>query len=127
MQRETLQTRKDPKGFEVRTEKVTRDKNDSVVLDSCYNEQSEYVGDFETAAFLYNLGIRPECIPGNKVCSIGFQEEEGKWYGWSHRAICGFGVGDIVKEGDCTANSGWTPEYLPKLLGLKPPPSRGTL
>lgn len=26
---------------------------------------------------------------------------DGKWYGWSHRAIYGFKVGDKVKKGDC--------------------------
>ena len=25
----------------------------------------------------------------------------GKWYGWSHRATYGFGIGDKVKKGDC--------------------------
>ena len=25
---------------------------------------------------------------------------DGKWYGWSHRAVYGFGVGDKVKKGD---------------------------
>lgn len=25
----------------------------------------------------------------------------GKWYGWSHRAVYGFGIGDKVKKGDC--------------------------
>ena len=31
---------------------------------------------------------------------LGFSEKEQKWYGWSHRAICGFGVGSKVKKGD---------------------------
>jgi hypothetical protein len=48
----------------------------------------------------------------HKVCSIGFHPESQKWVGWSHRAMCGFGVGDVVSEGDCTASSGWTEEYL---------------
>lgn len=25
---------------------------------------------------------------------------DGKWYGWSHRAVYGFGIGDTVKKGD---------------------------
>lgn len=25
---------------------------------------------------------------------------DGKWYGWSHRAVFGFGIGDKVKKGD---------------------------
>ena len=32
--------------------------------------------------------------------SIGFSEEEQKWYGWSHRAIYGFGVGSKVEKGN---------------------------
>jgi len=28
------------------------------------------------------------------VCSIGKSAKNGKWYGWSHRAFSGFGVGD---------------------------------
>ena len=58
-------------------------------------------------------GIKPEkSNPEYSICSIGFCEKEQKWYGWSHRAIYGFGIGDVVKEGDCTNSSGWTQEYL---------------
>ena len=32
--------------------------------------------------------------------NIGFNPEENKWYGWSHRAICGFTIGDEIKRGD---------------------------
>jgi hypothetical protein len=39
---------------------------------------------------------------GMKMCSdtnhsVAQAEADGKWYGWSHRAIYGFGVGDTVK------------------------------
>ena len=34
--------------------------------------------------------------------NIGFNPEEQKWYGWSHRAIHGFGVGAGCKKGDCS-------------------------
>ena len=30
--------------------------------------------------------------------STGFSEEEQKWYGWSHRAVCAFGIGDKIFE-----------------------------
>lgn len=34
---------------------------------------------------------KPELAhPNNKVCSIGLSKKDGKWYGWSHRAIHGF-------------------------------------
>lgn len=32
---------------------------------------------------------------------VGFSPKDGKWYGWSHRAIFGFGVGSTCKKGDC--------------------------
>jgi len=71
-----------------------------------------YIGNPETAHFLCKKkGMAPETRGGN-VCSIGFCEAEQKWYGWSHRAIFGFGIGDVVKDGDCTASSGWTQDYL---------------
>lgn len=34
------------------------------------------------------------------TCCIGFNEREQKWYGWSHHAIYGFGIGSITKKGD---------------------------
>ena len=45
--------------------------------------------------------------------SIGFSEKEQKWYGWSHRAIYGFGVGSKVKKGDCGyKGKTWTAKTL---------------
>ena len=32
--------------------------------------------------------------------STGLDEEKGIWYGWSHRAICGFKIGDKIFEED---------------------------
>jgi len=32
------------------------------------------------------------------VGSTGFSEKDQKWYGWSHRAIFGFKVGDKIFE-----------------------------
>lgn len=74
----------------------------------------DYIGSPKDAFFLCRTkGIKPEIrMPDSGGCSIGFCEREQKWYGWSHRAIHGFGVGDSVKEGDCCAISGWTDEYL---------------
>ena len=54
--------------------------------------------------FLDKHGIKTD---GN----VGFSEKEKKWYGWSHRAIFGFGIGSEVKEGDCCEG------YLP--IGFK--------
>ena len=140
MNKVVLATRKYKVGFEVREELSSTDfyacylhhgkrqvevdemvqwindhKGMSVIVKSAYTQSGDYIGDKRTAHFIIaKKGIKPEKISlsNNKVCSIGFCEREQKWYGWSHRAIFGFGVGDIVKEGDCTASSGWTDEYL---------------
>ena len=38
---------------------------------------------------------------------IGFSEKEQKWYGWSHRAIHGFKVGDKCEEGQLGVGDGY--------------------
>ena len=70
-----------------------------------------YIGDSKWAYRLCKVrGIKPEprepsCFSSNagrgRTCSIGFCEKEQKFYGWSHRAIYGFGIGSKVKKGDC--------------------------
>lgn len=61
-----------------------------------------YIGNEDWAKLLDERGIVPEYrTPDSQVCSIGFCEREKKWYGWSHRAMAGFGIGDTVKRGDC--------------------------
>ena len=73
----------------------------------CYNKNGDSIGDLKTAQGLCDLrSIAPEKrTPGSCVCSIGKSTIDGRWYGWSHRAIHGFQIGDSVKEGDCTAKS----------------------
>jgi hypothetical protein len=93
-----------------------------------------YIGDSKTAfRFCRDRGIKPQTIESlpkpkklnddqiakrlllgqpiedyifSPCCSIGFCEKEQKWYGWSHRAIYGFGIGSKIKKGNCG--------YLPK-------------
>ena len=90
----------------------------TVTLDVAYAFDGGYIGTPEVAQSLCNeRGISPERISrgskeGSRVCSIGFSARDQKWYGWSHRAIYGFGVGAVAKEGDCICSSGWTDEYL---------------
>lgn len=84
------------------------------VVMNAYTPEGLYIGSPKDAEYLIDKkGIKPELAkPTNKVCSIGFCEKEQKWYGWSHRAIYGFGIGDIVSDGDCINSSGWTDDYL---------------
>ena len=43
------------------------------------------------------LGIKAEKRdPSHSVATFG-KGQDGKWYGWSHRAIGSFSVGDVVK------------------------------
>ena len=78
------------------------------------NVDGGYIGDEETYRFLVEkkkLILIQKVKPSNCTCSIGYSPAENKWYGWSHRAIHGFTVGDKVEEGDITAISGLTDEY----------------
>lgn len=67
--------------------------------------------DDNLVAFCFDHGINEVRTDGGKVACIGFSSREGKWYGWSHRAIYGFEVGSSVKKGDC-AYVADTPEGL---------------
>ena len=52
------------------------------------------------------LGIKPEKRkPEHDVGTYG-KSTNGKWYGWSHRAIAGFKVGDTVKANAAGNTSG---------------------
>jgi hypothetical protein len=84
------------------------------IMKSAYTPEGNYIGNPRDAYRLCKKrGIKPEkADPGHGICSIGFCEKDQKWYGWSHRAIYGFGIGDTVQEGDCCASSGWTDEWL---------------
>lgn len=139
MERELLKVKKYKAGYEVRLERIigvsfeveSFDNNCSPelvsdvvdlclrgstprVMESAYTPTGDYIGSpLDAHRLCKTRGIRPQKTdPSHEVCSIGFCEGKQKWYGWSHRAICGFGIGDEVKEGDCTASSGWTEEYL---------------
>lgn len=72
-------------------------------MKKAYTPDGVYIGDSKWAYRLCNKrGIKPEkAQDGSSICSIGFCEREQKWYGWSHRAIYGFGIGSEVKQGDC--------------------------
>lgn len=52
----------------------------------------------------------------NKCTNIGFNPSEQKWYGWSHRAIFGFGIGSECKQGDCGFNSSNKEDFIEDCL-----------
>ena len=118
--RELVRTRRYKVGYEVRTEQVSGDEaggGEPFEMRSAFTPSGAYIGNPKTAhRLVVKRGIQPELresgCDGVNVCSIGFCEKEQKWYGWSHRAIHGFGIGDVVDEGDCCASPGWTDEWL---------------
>ena len=78
------------------------------------NVDGGYIGmeeDYKLLVEKYGLVLIQKIKSTDNTCSIGYSPSENKWYGWSHRAIYGFTIGDVVKEGDLTANSGFIEEY----------------
>lgn len=91
-------------GYIIKTEmwKIPKDKSDpGTEMHSAYTPDGDYIGDLKMVKFLTEKkGITKfeKSKLSHNVCSIGFNEKENKWYGWSHRAICGFVVGDKLFE-----------------------------
>jgi hypothetical protein len=62
------------------------------------------VGMEERLNFLLKRGITEQIQDGYGIpttACIGFNPIEQKWYGWSHRAIFGFGIGSECKKRHC--------------------------
>jgi len=63
------------------------------------------VGMEENEQFLLKYGITEQLQNHLNVAAhtsdIGFNPVEQKWYGWSHRALFGFGTGSTCEKGDC--------------------------
>jgi len=85
---------------------ILPDKDKTYPMKMAYNKNG-YMGSPKMAKYLCTeLQLVPEMADSkHSVCSIGKSEKDGKWYGWSHRAVCGFDKGDkifdskYVKEG----------------------------
>jgi hypothetical protein len=119
MAREVVKVLHYKAGYEVRTERISGEEHgmpEGAVMDMrcAYTPEGDYLGDPKMARYLVvKRGIRPEkAAPDHNVCSIGFCEREQKWYGWSHRAIYGYGIGDVAQEGSLCTQSGSIPEYV---------------
>ena len=116
MSEKIITTRRYKAGYEIRTAEISGPEaggGPPFIMKTAYTPEGHYIGMSQWAhRLIVRRGIKPEVVGSNKVCSIGFCEKEQKWYGWSHRAMYGFGTGDEVKEGDLTATSGYIDEYL---------------
>lgn len=88
-------------GYELRREIVDGSTygGKDVAITSAYTDDGSYIGNSRMARFLcQKMQIAPKLrTKTSNTCSIG-RGKDGKWYGWSHRAICGFKVGDKLYD-----------------------------
>lgn len=91
-------------------------RDEGTYMLSAYSKEGYYIGNASYVARLYNdYGICSDLTCGelenpNKnphVC-CGYSPRDNKYYGWSHRAIHGFGIGDEVVKGNLS--------YLPSTI-----------
>lgn len=86
---------------------VYGDSPEPTTVDSGFSTiDGGYIGDLETTRNLcVERGIRPmKRQQDHTVCSVGYSVTDGKWYGWSHRAIMGYAPGQILQESDISLN-----------------------
>lgn len=106
---EILNVKRHPKyGYEIRTEmwELVEDEEPSETI-AAYNLNGIYIGNENTAKVICKKnGIIPEpAREGDSTCEVGFSVLNNKYYGWSHRAMAGFTIGDTVKKGYPAAES----------------------
>ena len=104
--------------FEHDLQKSIDEAPDEMLMTTCYTDEGYWIGELSWAKQIcetYGIAPSPSFGVGKgdlRPCSHGWSDKEQKWYGWSHRAIFGFGIGSVVEEGDCAASSGWIESYL---------------
>lgn len=94
------------KAYDVRHEVIDGEEHGcaDVTLKSAYSKSGEYIGSARDAFRLANRhGIVhfEKRTPKSSGCSIGWSPKDGKWYGWSHRAVYGFKPGSKCEMGTC--------------------------
>ena len=85
-------------GYEVRTFRLD---DSTATMAGAFAPDGGYIGTPAVARRLVGeLGIAPVSDPPGETCCIGFCEREQRWYGWSHRAMTAYGVGDTLFADD---------------------------
>jgi len=75
--------------------------DDTMDITIARNKSGDYIGQPEMAeALCSKYGISPQRREGANVCNFGWSEKEQKAFGWSHRALIGFGIGDKIFNED---------------------------
>lgn len=113
---ELLATRNYKAGYVVKTQRYSGQhygvpEGQAFDMKTAYTPDGKYIGQPRMAHLLVvKRGIKPELrTEDSGTCTIGFCEREQKWYGWSHRAIAGFGIGDRLFEEDYPGADDHTP------------------
>lgn len=106
-----LKVRLDRSGcFEIRKEIVDSGGDKPLEWEMAYSIHGDYIGDVKVARALAKLGIMPELpSPAHTVCAVGYSAKEKKWFGWSHREIVGFKIGDMIFDERMPGATGKTP------------------
>lgn len=87
-------------------------------MDSGFDDKKSevYLSKFD-ASYITHVGMEGDIkhladmeITDELTHGVGFSPKDGKWYGWSHRAIYGFKVGSECKKGDCHYKGSTTEE-----------------
>lgn len=73
---------------------VTKARGDYITLEGM-EEKLSYLPQFGITEHISSIW------GAGKPINIGFNPKEQKWYGWSHRALYGFGIGSECEKGDC--------------------------
>lgn len=73
-----------------------------------------YIGELDEALSLLSYGITKfyKRMPDSSIASIGYAPNKKTWYGWNHRAICGYKVGDVITPDSCIYESACDPEII---------------
>lgn len=112
MAKELLSTRKYKTGYEIRkylySEEDAAGGSDMVMRSAFTTDGGHYVGSPKWAYMIFRTKGLSDVQPSRPVgdidanggfgytCSVGYSRLEEKWFGWSHRAMYGFGVGSNV-------------------------------
>lgn len=102
MKGKVLRVRKFKSGYEYRDIEIDNKeyggKGTTVVKRQAFTPSGDHIGGPDMVKHLITLrGIAPEKRRReSSTCSIGYSKRRKAYYGWSHRAICGFRIGDKI-------------------------------
>lgn len=79
--------------------------DDTQTMTVARNKGGDYIGDARMAEQLCEKhGIAPEARTSEVTCNFGWSEKKQKYFGWSHRALVGFSIGDKIFDEACNAD-----------------------